>query len=290
MTATHVTRLRGPIAERADDLPWTPLANRQGITLRNFSFCRPESGIRLRASIGSLGADIYSPRHKHTFDQVRYMLEGTTMLGDVLHRPGDCGYFPEGVEYGPQTPHDENTALQITLQFPGPAQIFYPGPDEQQRAVDELSEVGTFARGRYRRDGEDGDVDSFEALLTHLTGVPTSYPTPRFDEPVVVHCADMDWAQGPQPGIGRKYVGCFTEVGPQIELVRLEPGATLPPADEAHQEMRFVVAGAVDYQQQTYPAISGFYRPAYLGFAPMASAGGAQLLVVRIAEPGGRLV
>lgn len=288
MTSTELRRLGEPIAARAEELPWTPLANREGITLRNFPFCRPEAGARLRASIGRLGADIYSPRHKHTFDQVRYMLSGTTMMGDVLHRPGDCGYFPEGVEYGPQTPHDKNTALQITLQFPGPAQIFYPSPEEQDQAVAELAEVGRFERGRYYRDGT--DVDSFEALLTHLTGVPTSYPTPRFDEPVLVHCADMDWTDGPQPGIARKYVGCFTEVGPHIELLRLEPGSELAISDAGYQEMRFVLDGEVSFRGQEYPAVSGFYCPSYLGFDAMRSAAGAEVLVVRIAGPGDVLV
>jgi hypothetical protein len=288
MTSTDLQRLAEPIAARADDLPWTPLANRRGIMLRNFPFCRPDVGIRLRASIGKLEADLFSPRHKHTFDQVRYMLRGTTMLGDVLHAPGDCGYFPEGVEYGPQAPYDDRTALQITLQFPGPAQIFYPSPEEQDRAVAELSEVGRFERGRYLRDGT--DVDSFEALLTHLTGTPTSYPAARFDEPVLVHCAEMDWAAGPLPGVARKYVGCFTEVGPHIELLRLGPGQELAVATGAYQEMRFVVDGELTYQGQQYPAVSGFYCPSYLGFAPMRSTSGAQVLVVRIAEPGGVLV
>jgi hypothetical protein len=288
MTSTELRRLGEPLAARAEDLPWTPLANRQGITLRNFPFCRPEAGARLRASIGRLGADMYSPRHKHTFDQVRYMLTGTTMMGDVLHRPGDCGYFPEGVEYGPQTPHDSQTALQITLQFPGPAQIFYPSPEEQDQAVAELSALGRFERGRYYRDGT--DVDSFEALLTHLTGVPTSYPTPRFDEPVLVHCAQMDWTDGPVPGIARKYVGCFTDRGPDIELLRLEPGSELAPTPGGHQEMRFVLNGEVSFRGQAYRAISGFYCPSYLRFESMRSARGAQLLVVRIAEPGGLLL
>jgi hypothetical protein len=287
MSGTELRRLAEPIVARAADLPWTPLANRQGIMLRNFPFCRPEAGVRLRASIGRLEADLFSPRHKHTFDQVRYMLQGATTIGEVVHGPGDCGYFPEGVPYGPQTPHDDGTALQITLQFPGPAQIFYPSPEEQDRAVAELSETGRFERGRYLRDGS--DVDSFEALLTHLTGVPTSYPTPRFDEPVLVHCAEMDWGEGPFAGVSRKYIGCFTEVGPHIQLLRLQPGQELPATTGSDQEMRFVVAGDVLYRGERYPAVSGFYRPSHLGFDAMRTSAGAEVLVVRVAAPGGLL-
>ncbi|HZD65562.1 MAG TPA: hypothetical protein VE152_05660 [Acidimicrobiales bacterium] len=279
--AQGATPLTQPLAAAADDLPWTALGNRQGITLREFPFCRPDAGIRLRASIGRLGPDIFSPRHRHTFDQVRYMLAGHTMVGDEVYGPGDCGYFPEGAVYGPQVPHEGETALQITLQFPGPARIFYPSPEEQQRAVEELGKVGTFRAGTYVRDGV--ETDSFEAVLTHLTGVPTTYPAPRITAPVLVHGDLVPWEPTTEAGVSARDLGCFTGLGPHIELVHAEAGAGLPPSPPGWAEFRFVTEGRVTHGGAPYEAVSGFYSPAYLGYGPMVAATDATLLVVRLA-------
>src|SRR5918997_954242 len=44
-----------------------------------------------------------TPRHRHTFDQIRYVIKGTLPYSetDVLEE-GWVGYFPESVHYGPQ--------------------------------------------------------------------------------------------------------------------------------------------------------------------------------------------
>src|SRR3982751_5626012 len=44
-----------------------------------------------------------TPRHRHTFDQIRYVIAGTLPYTetDVLEQ-GWVGYFPESVHYGPR--------------------------------------------------------------------------------------------------------------------------------------------------------------------------------------------
>ena len=55
-------------------------------------------------NVGRTGAGGWTtPRHRHNFDQVRYVLKGTYPYakGKVM-KEGWVGYFPEGVYYGPQ--------------------------------------------------------------------------------------------------------------------------------------------------------------------------------------------
>ena len=78
----------------------------------------PGSPGNFKLSISENGTDHHGPRHRHNFEQFRYMISG---LADFSHdgklKPGVLGYFPEGVFYGPQT-NLENTLL-VVLQFGG---------------------------------------------------------------------------------------------------------------------------------------------------------------------------
>ncbi|MEZ5927987.1 MAG: hypothetical protein R3C55_05850 [Parvularculaceae bacterium] len=53
-------------------------------------------------SLVLMDGDYTTPRHKHNFDQVRYMVEGEFGYGrskDEVQQRGTIGYFPEGVSY-----------------------------------------------------------------------------------------------------------------------------------------------------------------------------------------------
>jgi hypothetical protein len=59
-----------------------------------------------------------TPRHRHTFDQVRYVLKGRYPIAkSVVMEEGSVGYFPESVHYGPQ---DRPEGLEMMVcQFGG---------------------------------------------------------------------------------------------------------------------------------------------------------------------------
>ena len=68
-------------------------------------------------SIGVLGGDFVSPRHRHNFDQVRFQLEGTCdFASDGTMRPGSIAYFPGGTRYGPQKSIDLRTLTLVSLE------------------------------------------------------------------------------------------------------------------------------------------------------------------------------
>ena len=68
------------------------------------------------------GSRLHMPRHRHTFEQIRFPVVGDMNLGEqgILHE-GEIGYFPEGQTYGPQDDPfgAREAALQLVLQFPG---------------------------------------------------------------------------------------------------------------------------------------------------------------------------
>ena len=45
--------------------------------------------------------DYGSPRHRHNFDQIRFVLDGDMRISpNQIIREGQIGYFPEGTTYG----------------------------------------------------------------------------------------------------------------------------------------------------------------------------------------------
>jgi len=58
--------------------------------------------INLRFGYDQIGDEFFTPRHRHNFDQFRYVVSGEMNIakGVDLHE-GECAYFPEGTHYGP---------------------------------------------------------------------------------------------------------------------------------------------------------------------------------------------
>lgn len=292
-TATDLDRtgrLSEPIWIRENDVEVAGSRPREGIDIKDLPFFDTERGVMLRAAIGTVTAKAYSPRHHHTFDQVRYFIQGRTKFGKDVISPGDCLYFPEGAYYGPQEAHNGEDCLHVTLQFPGPSGIPYPNPDDQRRAVQELKAAGgTFEKGIYT--GPDGHKqDGFDALLEHLTGAPVQYPAPRIDRPVAMRTASYQWEPLPGvPGASVKHLAFFNEQGPNLKLLKLETGASTPAGTYPWQEIRFVIEGSVVYGGEEFGAISCGYLPAdkHREETTGAGADGAVLFVMQLAVPGG---
>jgi len=64
--------------------------------------------------------DFFSPRHRHNFEQYRYVLDGELNYNrNGKLTKGMLGYFPEGVMYGPQSQDPDKFSLALILQFGG---------------------------------------------------------------------------------------------------------------------------------------------------------------------------
>ena len=59
-----------------------------------------------------------SPRHRHNFEQYRYMISGEADYPEGRMTDGVLGYFPEGAHYGPQ---EKIVGTVVVAQFGGPS-------------------------------------------------------------------------------------------------------------------------------------------------------------------------
>lgn len=248
---------------REIDLPWVDIGVRPGYQQRYQGFFDKARGIGAR--IGSLYADPYyhSPRHRHTFQQVRFLVGGKMKYGREVYEPGDCLYIPEGAYYGPikPVPVEEGGSEQmhfIDIQFEGPSGIPYPDPDDVVNAQRELAKTGKFEEGVYTfPDGR--NRDAYEAILEKVTGEPVVYPQPRLTSYVVMRSNSYPWIpHRSEPGVSVKHLGYFFETGPNIKLVSLKAGSALPSAKPAGHRAVFLTEGEVIFDNKIFPSTSYF--------------------------------
>jgi len=252
---------------------------------QNFAITHRETGFHVVCNHTFIEKGGVSPRHHHNFEQVRYVLEGHLTYSKKLYGPGTLIYVPESVYYGPQT-RDEDTRI-LVFKFPGPSGVPMFTAAELKRGRDELRAEGiTFQKGlAHFPSGK--KKDGFEAMWERVSGRPIEYAPRRYEEPIYVHPKAFQWRPTATPGVSVKHLGYFNECGPNVNLLRVEPGATIPPGNVGWLEMRLVVEGEVEYADQSCPAISRIYCPPGVPYEETSNRSGATLLVFQIAVPGG---
>lgn len=248
-------------------------------------------GLNLSFSCDTVADGFFSPRHRHCWDQLRFVLDGSLSIGQTDLEPGDCCYFPEAVSYGPQEQSGEATVL--VLQFTGAGGLYYPTTDELAAARDRLRRAGgIFEGGRYKGRGLDGtpvDQDGYEALWEAHTGCKLVYARPRYGGVVIMRSASYEWlADQRHPGIDVKPLGCFTEHQTTVTLVRIAPGAHTDGRKLTAPQVRYVLSGTVLLSgtavlgERQYPPGSCFWMPAGGPSQPLASLTGAELFAVSL--------
>lgn len=203
-----------------------------------------------------------TPRHRHTKEQFRYVIEGEYQLTDKETLPqGWAAYFPESVYYGPQnlTP---NLKL-LVMQFGGPSGHGYLSNRQIQKGIDALTaKGGHFERGVYTwvdADGRRHNQDAAEAAEEQVIGRKIEYPPARYKDFVMMNPAAYSWVKDrDNQGVARKMLGSFTERDVRFEMIRLDKGAVLPVGVEASPETFFLKEGAVMHDNKLYPAQTAF--------------------------------
>jgi hypothetical protein len=178
-------------------------------------------------SLSWLGTDYSGPRHRHNFDQYRFMIEGESDYGqDGPLKAGMLGYYPEGVPYGPQV--NKTDIFCAVLQFGGASGSGYLLPREVKAGMEELKAFGTFKDGIFHRnEGVSGrrNSDAYQAIWEHVHGHEMVYPKGRYDAPIHADSKNYDWApvRGVQ-GVSEKLFGVWTERRTEAGVLKLEPG------------------------------------------------------------------
>ena len=196
-----------------------------------------------------------TPRHTHTFDQFRFALEGPREIQDGVLQPGDCGFYPEGVHYGPQLQTQESSGLG--LQFMGPAGVPYLTHEDLRNARDRLkAEGGTFADGVYTKimpDGRRINKDGHAACFEYITGEKIKFPKGRFDAPIIMRANATRWVVDRKlPGVEHKHFGSFGEHRSGVGMRRLAPGAKIPAHRAEDAEILYMIEGSMSYGGKTW--------------------------------------
>lgn len=174
-----------------------------------------------------------SPRHHHTFQQLRW-----TESGSVNYAPdqnidaGDLAYFPRGAYYGPQR-KDQGAAL--LLQYGFGEEFLHTRArgsddnDDAQQALERLRETGTFEGGSYTdtdpATGQPRTRDAVDAVYDARTNGRHTVPSPGYAAPILMHPTAFTYYQSAH-GVEIKHLGSFYDhPGPnadlRISLVRL---------------------------------------------------------------------
>ncbi len=245
----------------------------------------------------SYGADYGTPRHRHTFQQIRYVLQGRRDIQGGVLEEGDCAYYPEGVHYGPQA--QTASMIGIGLQFEGDSGIPYLKHAQLHAARDQLKEEGgTFANGIYTRvmpDGRKINKDGHAACFEKITGRKLEFPEARYEAPVVVRPASFSWIPDAQlPGVEHKHLGTFGERRSGMALMRLAAGAKIPAHRQEIAKILYVTDGSITYGGKTWRGgrtdVDGTYLflPNGSEVGEIGSDAGASFFVISLPMLGGR--
>jgi hypothetical protein len=230
---------------QAADLAWSEgeEKHREGrLSFKNLFKGTPGTPENYRLVLSSNNGPYRSPRHHHNFDQVRFCLEGKLNIApgvDIL--AGDGGYFPEGAYYGPQD-DDTTKRVSLTLQCGGASGAGYMSSDQLKQGHAELATCGRFEGGAFHFADSRRKQDAYEAIWEHVFQRDMVYPPPRYPGPILFKTANFSWWPIAR-GVHRKLFGTFTERGTQLEIVRLEPNASLTLGAPNTEVLAFVLSG-----------------------------------------------
>ncbi|MGH7091546.1 MAG: hypothetical protein ACREFQ_21860 [Stellaceae bacterium] len=217
---------------QGEELHWARGLEHRGGTFhfRNLMEGEPGTIDNFQLSMGRVGGDFYSPRHRHNFEQVRFQLAGEVDFArDGKLKEGMIGYFPEGMFYGPQSQDPETAPLTVVLQMGGASGSGYLSRAEVKAGMAALQSQGEFKDGVFRRRGDvpgKRNVDGYQAIWEYVNERPMTYPRPRYSRPFMMDPANYEWMPlAAHPGVEEKFLGVFTERRTTVRFLKLDPGA-----------------------------------------------------------------
>jgi hypothetical protein len=206
---------------------------------------------------GANGDAFETPRHHHSFQQVRYVVSGSHNYGPKRDLPaGWCGYFPAGAYYGPQKDIGGHV---LYLQWGEN----YVTPDDQIRALKEMSEVGEFKNGVYStidpETGKKHNQDGSAAMYEYVNKVELVYPEPRYEDPIPINPAAFEWREL-DDNLLYKPLGTLTEDGLSLWMMHWEGPCeySFPVGDS---QFLFTTADGVVVDGKSRPAETAAYSP-----------------------------
>lgn len=196
-------------------------------------------------SISITTEDFHTPRHRHNFDQVRYILKGEFSFDrGRVQKTGQVSYFGEGTYYEQQGIGETETLL---LQTAGASGSGYMSFDQLYSTARNLTERGKFEEGVFTwldEHGKKHNVDGYQAVWEEVHGRKLVYPKPRYDGPVILNPDNFSWVPvaGAQ-GVAVRELGSFHERGLTVAQLRLDAGSSVTVHGHPTRTLLFVEEG-----------------------------------------------
>ena len=195
-----------------------------------------------------------TPRHRHNFDQIRYVLKGKYPVSP--HKAmgeGSVAYFPESVHYGPQ---DRPEGLEMmVIQFGGASGSGFLSTPQREAANKALEAKGQFKSGIFTWHDDKGqkhNMDGSAACYEEATGKKLAFAEPRYDDVIVMDPDSYTWVKSGAPGVSKKPLGIFTERATKIGFIKVEAGATYNTGSRPSIEVLFMSKGNITVGGKTY--------------------------------------
>jgi len=185
-----------------------------------------------------------SPRHKHTFQQIKFAERGEIDVSPGLNiAQGEMGYFPKGAYYGPQKREKGLVSIVCQYGFNGEHQRGEYWESRRADALQRLKSRGVIENGLFvERDEKTGETrvrDAVDALYDErhqmLKGKPLKIPAPMYEAPILLHPANAEYFAVSE-GVRMKHLGrFFDQPGPHgdvgISMVQINGGTLELAAD-----------------------------------------------------------
>lgn len=195
-----------------------------------------------------------TPRHRHNFDQIRYVLKGKYPASPhKIMGEGSVAYFPESVYYGPQ---DRPEGLEMmVIQFGGASGAGFLSTPRREAANEALKAKGEFKDGIFTwidDKGQKHNQDGATACYEEATGKKLVLAPARYDDVVMMDPESYDWVETGTPGVSTKLLGTFTERNIKIGFVKVGGGATFNTGSRDQIEVLFMGKGSISVDGKTY--------------------------------------
>ena len=195
-----------------------------------------------------------TPRHRHNFDQIRYVLKGEYPVSPHKKmKEGSVAYFPESVHYGPQ---DRPEGLEMmVIQFGGASGAGFLSTPQREEANKRLEEKGSFKDGVFTwfdDKGQKHNADGSAACFEEATGKKLVFDLARYDDVVMLEPQAYAWIETGQAGVQTKHLATFTERNTAVEFIKIAEGATFDTGTRDQIQVLFMSEGSITVDGQTY--------------------------------------
>ena len=195
-----------------------------------------------------------TPRHRHNFDQIRYVLKGKYPASPhKIMDEGSVAYFPESVHYGPQ---DRPEGLEMmVIQFGGASGAGFLSTPRREAANEALKAKGEFKSGVFTwvdEKGQKHNMDGAAACYEEATGRKMVLAPPRYDDVIMMDPENYEWLESGTPGVYTKLLGTFTERSTKMSFIKVAAGATYNTGSRSQVDVLFMSKGNITIEGKTY--------------------------------------